>query len=224
MLSRIYTWLCIHIREHLNPYLGPIRRKKLNCEEFTIIANNCWGGHVYRYFNKEYLSPTVGLYFFAEDYVKFIGSLKQYLDKELKFIPYTESRYRQVLERRGETHVPIGKLDDVEIVFLHYKSEEEAKKKWNRRKERIVWDNLIFKMSEQNLCTEKDILDYDSLPYNRKFIFVTKDYGIKSQVLFKEYEGTGDVKLDTPKFRKYINLTKLINGEYFKKRQPDAFK
>lgn len=179
---------------------------------------------MYRYFNKEYLSPTVGLYFFAEDYVKFIGSLKQYLDKELKFIPYTESRYRQVLERRGETHVPIGKLDDVEIVFLHYKSEEEAKKKWNRRKERIVWDNLIFKMSEQNLCTEKDILDYDSLPYNRKFIFVTKDYGIKSQVLFKEYEGTGDVKLDTPKFRKYINLTKLINGEYFKKRQPDAFK
>ena len=34
----------IKTRETLNPYLAPLRRKKLKTEKFTIISNNCWGG------------------------------------------------------------------------------------------------------------------------------------------------------------------------------------
>ncbi|WP_113846262.1 DUF1919 domain-containing protein [Enterococcus durans] len=26
----------------------------------AIISNNCWGGHVYRYFGMKYLSPAIG--------------------------------------------------------------------------------------------------------------------------------------------------------------------
>ena len=56
----------------LNPILGPIRRRNLNNVDFTIISNNCWGGICYEYFNMLKNSPTVGLYFYPDDYIKFI--------------------------------------------------------------------------------------------------------------------------------------------------------
>ena len=70
----------------MNIYLGKYRNRKLLDKDITIISNNCWGGHVYRYLGIKYLSPTVGLYFFANDYVKFCEDLKYYISQELKFI------------------------------------------------------------------------------------------------------------------------------------------
>ncbi len=43
----------VKIRERMNLYLGQYRKKKLFDENVTIISNNCWGGHVYRYLGIE---------------------------------------------------------------------------------------------------------------------------------------------------------------------------
>ena len=124
----------VKIRERMNLYLGQYRKKKLLDENVTIISNNCWGGHVYRYLGIEYLSPTIGLYFFADDYVKFCRNLKYYIGQELQFISVDKSKHKDNLIERN-TKCPIGVLDDIEVVFLHYKSEQEALEKWNRRSE-----------------------------------------------------------------------------------------
>ena len=173
----------VKIRERMNIYLGKYRNRKLLKKNVTIISNNCWGGHVYRYLGMEYLSPTIGLYFFANDYVKFCKNLKYYISQELQFISVEESKHREDLYERNTT-CPIGILDDVEIIFLHYKSEEEALEKWNRRSNRINWENVVVKFSEQNHCSTKEILDFDKLPYDRKIMFTTKDYHAKSQILW----------------------------------------
>lgn len=210
----------VKLREFFNPYLGPIRRLFLHNAQFTIISNNCWAGHVYRFFNIEYLSPTVGLFIYSPDYIKFVKNIKHYLSEPLLFITWGGSKYKDDLELHGNTHCPIGKLDDIEIIFLHYKSEEEARTKWERRKSRIVWDNIYIKMTEQNECNEEIIKEFDKLPFKNKFIFVSKDYNIDSQVIFTEYLKDSCVKNDTVNFRKHINLIRFINGEPFKKRQP----
>ena len=87
------------------------------------------------------MSPTIGLYFYAEDYVKFCSKLEYYLEQELKFIDASESSHTEDVKKKK---CPIGKLDDIEIVFLHYKSEEEAFQKWERRKERINMKNIEY--------------------------------------------------------------------------------
>ena len=94
----------IKFREETNPYLGPLRRKvleKADKDKFTIISNNCWGGHLYRWYAIGYNSPTIGLYMFSKDYIKFIYNLKYYLSITPKFITFKESRYRKILEQRG---------------------------------------------------------------------------------------------------------------------------
>lgn len=205
----------------MNRVLGPFRRLFLKDTNFTIISNNCWAGHVYRYFKLGYNTPTVGLFLFAEDYIKFCKNLKHYIDmsSEMTFISFEESRYKEDLVAHNNTQCPIGVIDDIEIVFLHYKSTQEAYDKWNRRCKRIVWDNLYFKFCEQNLCNIELLKQFDTLPYSSKFVFTSKDYGLESQVIFKEYFNQGMVRNDTPLFRKYINLIKFLNKESFKLRQ-----
>jgi len=188
----------------------------------TILSNNCWGGHVYRYFGIPYNSPTVGMYFFAEDYIRFLSNLKYYLNVDMKMIDSSESVHYSYMKKNhpGSLKKPIGRIDDVEIVFLHCHSQDEALTKWNRRKARVNLDNLVVKMSEMNQCSEELVRAFDTLPFDRKFIFTTKDYGLKSQVIFKEWAGKSEIENDTSDFRKYINLENWINGLPFKKNQP----
>ena len=148
-------------------------KKRIRSRDFTVISNNCWAGKLYQYLDMPYLSPTVGLYFFADDYIRFVKNLKYYISLDLKFISFDDSKYKDELYRRNRI-CPIGVLDDVEIVFLHYKSEQEAEEKWNRRKARINWDKMYFKFSKMNLCTEEHLIKFSELPYKNKFMLNTR--------------------------------------------------
>ena len=112
--------------KNIFPHLTFFIRKK---KDFTIISNNCWAGKVYQYYKLPYFSPTVGLYFYADDYIRFIKNLKYYISLDLQFISVDESKYCKDLYGRKQNHVPLAKLDDIEIVFLHYKTNEEAEEK-----------------------------------------------------------------------------------------------
>ena len=209
-----------YLVEKTNPVLGPVRRRlgKIS-PSFTIISNNCWAGNVYRWYNLPYLTPTVGLYFFPKDYNLLLSNLTYYCSLSPEFIPISESKYKEILINKGQRNVPIGRIDDVEIIFLHYSSFNEAKEKWQRRASRINWDNLILKNSEMNGCTLDDILDFDKLAYDKKFIFTTRDYGIDSQVIFGDYYLHDQIRDDTTLFNKYVCINDLLNNKPFKKRQ-----
>lgn len=206
----------VHWERVSNFLFAKIRKKGLKQSDFSIISNNCWGGHVYRRYGLPYLSPTVGLYFFSEDYIRFVADLSNYCKQPLRFIPYKSSKHRNELLKRGQTNVPIGILgDDVEIVFLHYSSEKEAYEKWTRRCERINYGNLIIKISEMNGCTHTILESFKALPYTKKVAFVTQktkeqlNYGI----LVKRYANEERVLNDTTYYAKHIDLKQLINGD-----------
>lgn len=214
LIKQKYLNARVKIREKLNPVFAKRRRKKLNSLDFTIISNNCWGGHVYRYFGLPYNSPTIGLYFYSPDYVKFCSNIEFYIKCNLDFITYEESKYKDDLVKHGHTKCPIGILDrDIEIIFLHYKSVSEAKEKWERRCKRINYDNLIYKLSFQNLCDNNCLLKFDSLTEDRKIAFVTKDYGLRSQVIWKGEHDGEVIPIDTIDFRRFVNLYDLVNGK-----------
>nr|MBQ5604525.1 DUF1919 domain-containing protein [Bacteroidales bacterium] len=210
--------LKLNLRNKFNPLFAPCRRYIGGIKQpFTIISNNCWGGIVYQHYNLSYDSPTIGCYFFAEDYIKFISNLKYYLNLDMSFISYDKSRHKEELFRKKQTMIPIGVLDDVEIVFLHYHSEEEVLKKWNRRKERIHWDNLFFKFSEMNQCRIEHLKAFDEISSDNKLVLVSQDYKLKSQVIVSSYTRNHEVYDDTTNFREGINLGHWLTKRSFKK-------
>lgn len=189
-----------------------VNRKLIRRRNFTIISNNCWAGKVYQYLDMPYLSPTVGLYFFAEDYIKFISNLRYYLSLELKFISVEQSRYKNILKKKKETTIPIARLDDVEIIFLHYKTESEAREKWNRRKERVNYDDVILKFSRMNLCTEKHMERFDELPYGNKIMLNNvKSKKYESEIYWKGFLGKKEILSDTKNFPGSLHLAYIIN-------------
>lgn len=84
---------------------------------------------IYKSYGMIKQSPTVGLYFFADDYIRFVSNLKRYINGELKFIKLTSSKWYQHIKQESNIGTyPIGVIDDIEIFFLHYHSEKKLMK------------------------------------------------------------------------------------------------
>lgn len=191
-----------------------IRKKKIKNNEFTVISNNCWGGFVYQSYNIEYNTPTIGLFIMAEDYIKFLSNLKYYINEcELQFIEPEKSKYVDHLS--GDRHFgsyPVGVLDDVEIAFLHYHSEEEAREKWNRRKKRINWDRLLVKFNDQNLCTKELVEKFYALDYKNKLFFtVNKEFITADAVYIKKGNQTIFASQEPVGASLHCNINRVIN-------------
>jgi len=190
--------------------------KRLKYPTVTIISNNCWGGWVYRFFGLPYQSPTIGLFFLSDDYLKFILNLKEYLNKELYFIkPEDAHEYKKVKEYVPKFgNYPIGRIDDVDIHFLHYESKEEAYEKWNKRKERIDYSRVIIKISKQNLWEDKFIEEFDKFNFPNKLFFTNKQYKCNSvkQVVFRRDYKYSETRNEGRYYHWYINILKYINS------------
>ena len=213
----LYNEKRIKLRERNNKFFAPIRRRHLKDKDFTIISNNCWAGHVYRYYGLRYNTPTIGLYIWANDYMVLLQNLRTFLESKLFFITADESLHREELIKRGHQDKPIGKLmvDDksVEIVFLHYANEEEARVKWERRVRRVNYDHLIIKNSYQNGFCDDMIEEFERLPFENKVCFVHKPTLVGKHIIyFKGFEKCQELLNDTNDFKKYINLEMLLNS------------
>lgn len=183
-------------------------------DDFSIISNNCWGGMTSEAYGLRKNSPTVGCYFYAEDYLKFIKRLDYYTSMELKFIDVESSNHKEWIYEDGSENVPIGRLDDVDIIFLHYANKEDAKAKWARRCKRINWNNLIFKFSKQNHATLEDLKSFDKMDLwgGKKIMFVnTPIPELKSALYYPGYENEPYVRNDTFWGHRYFNVTHFIN-------------
>lgn len=194
------------------------RRKELKNTKFTIISNNCWGGMVYESYDLPKESPTTGLFFMASDYIKFLSDIKGYLAEELVFIDPKDSKYIDFLksDKRFGSY-PIGMLGDIEIMFLHYHSQQEVKEKWERRIKRISWDKLIVKFNDQNECTADDVKAFAKLPYKHKLFFTIKDWPVAKwggYCKIRQHTQDSCVTASHEPFGKnrYVDLTKLINS------------
>lgn len=180
LFKEIKRWYLLQMRK---PYYSTLR--SIFRENTSIICNNCFGGRISQDLGYPYNSPTVGLYFFYPDYIRFLSNLSQYLQSPLYF--RKESKYVQGRENMNNAphHYPIGYLEyngeEVEIEFLHYHSETEAREKWERRVKRVDINNLIILGSENDCCTEEDIRQFLQLPYKRKYFFSNHPYKFLSK-------------------------------------------
>lgn len=188
------------------------RKTKLTNKDFSIISNNCWGGGVYQKLDLPYTSPTVGAYFYVDEYIKFLSNLEYYLSLTPKIIPKEKSKYaKELSELKVYRYFPIGLIDDVEVVFLHYRSDIEAIEKWERRKKKINMSNLIVKFNDQNGCNEQHLIDFEKLPYKNKICFTAKEYVSCRNLSIIPQKKCNYVKSDMRAFRKPIDMIEFIN-------------
>lgn len=129
----------------------------------TILSPNCWGGITYNSLGLEFKSPLINMYMNHEDYIKFLKKLRYYLECPLEFM---EMAYDSNLKKP----YPVVRCADIIFHFNHYQSYPEALQCWNRRKERINWDNIIAMFFDDNNIL---IEEFCKLPYENKICFTS---------------------------------------------------
>jgi len=174
---------------------------------------------MYHKFGLQFSSPTIGVFFFPEEYIKFLENLKWYLKQPLKFTTESTHISVQKIQTALKRNYPIGILGgDVEVHFLHYINEAEALEQWNRRLLRINYNNLfiLFSDTEPEEFREDLLERYDKLPFENKIFFSSKPRTNYKWVVFVEdYYGEPSVSDLTRnrKYGKYLDLVKWFNGE-----------
>lgn len=207
---------------------GYFKRLRLKEKNFSIISNNCWGGMVYDNFALPYLSPTIGLFFMSNDYIKFLKNIKYYLSGELKQISWKDTPFKEFLYSNKEQYkrsldknlddLIICQLYDIYIVFLHYDSFDEASHKWYRRSKRINFDNMIVKFNDQNEYSKDDFVAFEKLPYKNKIFYTADDsipFSTNKNILImylSQYKNAGYVLDDMKLSEQDFNLTKFLNS------------
>lgn len=177
-------------------------RKNLNNRTPSIICSDCTGGTIYHDLRLQFDSPTINLYINAKDFIKLVKNTYSYLNAPMKKI---ESPYLY----------PVVKIDDIKLFLVHYKTVEDAQSAWNRRKNRIEWDNVFYVMNDRNGCAEEDIAEFDSLPFPNKVIFV------HDEKLAEKYASAFYIK--GSRKRKFVNVMTSYQHKLGIKRYYDQF-
>ena len=163
MVKRLLRSLIVTIKDQEQILYKKRKRKRLDNLNFSIIASNCVGTIIYHDLDLPFLSPTINLTIEMDDFIRFAENLKWYMEQE-------------IVELKGEKGCPAGMLGDVKINFVHYDTFEEGVRKWEERKERINWDNLLLIGSERDGCSYETLERFDRLPFENNVILTRVRY------------------------------------------------
>ncbi len=165
-------------------------RTQFHNPDVSIISSSCIGGILLHDLKVKFQSPTVNLYFRAADFMKFCENLNYYMAIEEMNV----CTDKHIIEDRK---YPIAYLGDLLLFLVHYSSVNEAQLKWNERKRRMNWDNIVVIHTDREGMTDEIKDRFEQLPY-RKVMFVHKPDTIhKSCVYIKGYEKQKQVGIIT---------------------------
>jgi uncharacterized protein (DUF1919 family) len=156
--------------------------------KFTIVSNNCCGAHIYQALRTEYRTPFVGLFILPKDYLHLLRRFDECIRSELLFVNASRSTYLNLWRESQRLDYPIGLLNGfVELHFLHYTDENDARSKWLRRCQRITSDysRRFFKFDDREGATAKDIREFCGLPLANKVCFTATSYDVSTVVVPK---------------------------------------
>lgn len=166
-----------HLREQFRTWQLQLsvlpRKSKLRAQvknrNFTVVSSNCWGSAIYRDLKLPYLSPFIGLYLMPEDFMTLLERFPEVMSCPLTFTQWSTTP-------QGIRY-PVGLLDGtLAIHFVHYASEEEARTKWDRRRQRMVSDpdRTFFMFCDRDGCTREHLERFERLPFRHKVAFVSR--------------------------------------------------
>jgi len=153
-------------------FVVPRLRKRLKNQKVSILCNNCTAGFILHDLGLRFDTPTINLYFRGLDFFDFAEHLEYYISAPLCQIE--NPRYNP-----DDPDYPVAvllggsKYKDIELHFLHYKTFEEAKEKWETRKKRIHWDSLYLIWTFMGMEAHESVCERaEQLPIKNKVFFV----------------------------------------------------
>ncbi|WP_034445659.1 DUF1919 domain-containing protein [Butyrivibrio sp. AE2032] len=144
-------------------------------DSISIISNNCIGADISRKCGLRYNSPTVNLQILPSDFPVFVNNLKYFLSLDVvERVSFSSEENAKIQRTYGcqaeKLGFPIGEIDGLLVCFQHFKSFAEAREAWNRRKERVNYENLAVVMIEKERFMN-EFIEFDKVYVKKKIAF-----------------------------------------------------
>ena len=141
----------------------------------SIISSTCFGGVICHDLDLPFMSPFVNLFVNDDEFYEMLKDLKSTIDSPIQ----------EKINTDNNINYPVGLLNNgksiIEVHFNHYNNFDEAKRIWDKRKERINYNNIIV---------TSIIWNQESL---KKFLQITyKKIGFAFTKLDQEYDDVLD--------------------------------
>ena len=137
--------------------------QQLQRSKLSIFAQNCFGGYISNTLGLLFRSPFVNLWLAADDFLRFLQNPRIYIEGTPIFEKLRDK------SNEAPNGYPVVSLGNIYLNMMHYPNADNALKKWNERKQRINWYNILVEMSTES----KEILEqFDELPFSKKVCFV----------------------------------------------------
>lgn len=174
----------------------------VDLSDVSLISMNCIAGVFYHDVEARFLTPTINLFFTADDFIKFVSHLEYYLSVTPKVTMGKE--------------YPVGQLDDIKIYFMHFNSIDDAFNKWEERKKRINPDRVFVIMVEQNGFTDQNYFDFQRIKYPKILFSRNPKYQADDVVYFEKYKDLEELPniIDKREFYKDMKLPQAVNKAY----------
>ena len=145
----------------MDRYLHMKYTAKLHTKDFTILCPNCIAGNIYHRLGLPFLTPTINCFTSQEDFIKIINNAEYYFSQELQFI-------------ETDKPFPVAMLGDVTYNFNHDTDPEKCRNDWNRRRERIQWENIYIILYEEHPMTREEVLALQKIPCKRLIVLTDR--------------------------------------------------
>lgn len=151
--------------------------RKLVDQNPTFISNNCTGGIIYNMLGLRFTSPIINMFITDYDFIEFSQNVPKYISHE---IVLDSTAY----DSGTKIQYPVYRIEDsrIKLHMNHYSDFCEGKRKWEERKQRINFDNLIFVFSSLNATT---IEKFNDLDFDKKIIFTNRSSEISGESIVK---------------------------------------
>ena len=200
-LTKYQERLMGRIRSVINKRTIRKVRRMLQQRGVTLISQNCIGGVFSHDMGLEFRSPTVNVFIPAADFIKFVCNLEHYLSADLVIT-------------WGEEY-PVGILDDIRIMFVHYETCQQAKEAWERRKSRVDYSNILVLSTDRDGFDDAVFEQWKGIPYPKLLFTAREEYATHSDSLyFPRHKKNGCIPDLIPKreFYKKQVLIKKVNS------------
>lgn len=128
----------------------------------SVVADNCFAGLLYHHLDLPFASPTINMWISSTDFVMLSTGLRDYMNEEIVL-----DSWRWQTDAKHD--YPIMRIGDVRMHCNHTASAGAAKEDWEKRKQRICYDNLLFIM---RAATKEQLEEFSLIP-GRKLCFTS---------------------------------------------------
>lgn len=165
----------------------------------TLVSNNCSGGAILHELGMEFRTPTINLQILPEEYPRFCRMFKDYMRTPLtEYKDITEKHRKHLTKMFGcVPKMPFGLLGDVIVCFQHYDSFEQAKLKWDYRRERVDFENIGYIFHARGKEYKKEAEEFLSL-------------NLKNSLLLTQGFDAGGVRFDGEGFEAVDGKLRIV--------------